>query len=181
MTGGDSFLTILTVRLTAASFLGNYLSRIFSASSFEIEFEGTLTSTPSRRTSSIRRLVSIFRSLARSYMRTLEVTADMRSLLLAKVVAFAHLSQEHSESALLPQVSEATRASPCTRATVDWPHHRKHLIASRPSSSRPQRPFRRVTIRERNLFHRQTLPRPPGTRQHLLPGRRLPEEPLPRK
>ena len=87
MTGRAAFLTMRTARLTATSFLGKYLSRIFSASSFEMEFEGTLTSTPSRRTSSIRRLVSIFRSLARSYMRTLEVTADMRSLLLAKSVA----------------------------------------------------------------------------------------------
>ena len=47
-------------------FLGKVLVANFSASSFEIEFEGTLTSTPSRRTSSIRRLVSIFRSLAKS-------------------------------------------------------------------------------------------------------------------
>ena len=58
--------TTLTARLTAVSFFGKYLFRIFSASSLETEFDGTLTSTPSRRTSSMSRFVSSFSSLARS-------------------------------------------------------------------------------------------------------------------
>src|SRR6266849_10073660 len=87
-------------------------------------------------------------------MRTFEVTADMRSLLLAKVTAFVHLAASApGRSALLQQVSEASTRIPLnTRVANIWPRHRKHLIASRPLSSRPSRPFLWVTIRERNLF-----------------------------
>src|SRR6266851_690618 len=67
-------LTTRTPRFAVVSFLGKYLFRIFSANSFETELEGTLTSTPSRRTSSMSRLVSSFSSLARSYIRILEET-----------------------------------------------------------------------------------------------------------
>src|SRR5256714_9015885 len=113
-------------RLAAVSFLGKYLSRIFSASSFEMEFEGTLTSTPSRRTSSIRRLVSIFRSFARSYMRTFEVTADMRSLLLTKSVASATFRTQ-ARRALLRQGAQARRTLPIAYAKIVWPRQ-KHFI-----------------------------------------------------
>jgi hypothetical protein len=61
-----AFLTTRMARLTAGSFFGKYLLRIFSASSFGTVFEGTDTSTPSRRTSSMMRFDSIFSSLARS-------------------------------------------------------------------------------------------------------------------
>ena len=132
-----------TARLTAASFFGKYLSRIFSASSFEMEFEGTLTSTPSRRTSSIRRLVSIFRSLARSYRRTLEVTADMRSLLLAKSVASTTFRTQ-APRALLHQGSQARRTLHSAYAKNVWTCQ-KHFIASRPLCLRPSRPHRRKT------------------------------------
>src|SRR6185369_471243 len=64
--GSTARLTTFTARLTVASFFGKYLFRIFSASSLDTEFDGTLTSTPSRRTSSMSRLVSSFNSLARS-------------------------------------------------------------------------------------------------------------------
>ena len=65
-TGRAARFTTLMVRFTAVSFLGKYFVRIFSANSFEIELDGTLTSTPSRRTSSISRLVSSLSSLAKS-------------------------------------------------------------------------------------------------------------------
>jgi hypothetical protein len=64
--GRAARFTTLTARFAVISFFGKYLMRIFSANSFEIELDGTLTSTPSRRTSSINRLVSSFSSLARS-------------------------------------------------------------------------------------------------------------------
>jgi hypothetical protein len=64
--GSTARFTTFTARLTVVSFFGKYLVRIFSASYLETELEGKLTSTPSRRTSSMSRLVSSFNSLARS-------------------------------------------------------------------------------------------------------------------
>src|SRR5258708_10496556 len=115
-------------------------------------------------------------------MRTFEVTADMRSLLLAKVTAFVQLAASApGRSVLLQQVSEAsTRIHLNTRVAIIWARHRKHLIASRPLSSRPSRPFPWMTIRERNLFalrlaNRRTPLR--FLRSLRLQGRRLPNRP----
>src|ERR1700694_3056581 len=119
-------------------------------------------------------------------MRTFEVTADMRSLLLAKVTAFVHLAASAlGKSALLQQVSEASTRIPLnTRVAIVWPHHRKHLIASRPLSSRPSRPLSWMTIRERNLFAlRLANQRAPlrFLRTPRLQARRLPHRPRPLK
>jgi uncharacterized membrane protein len=77
--GWAIFLMTLTARGADASFLGKYLLRILSANSLETELEGTLTSTPSRRTSSMSRLVSSLSSLAKSYRRTFDVCWVMHS------------------------------------------------------------------------------------------------------
>ncbi|HLM59562.1 MAG TPA: hypothetical protein VK308_02045, partial [Pyrinomonadaceae bacterium] len=51
--------------------MAKYLLRILSAISLLIAFEGTLTSAPSRRNSSIKRFVSCLSSFAKSYTRIL--------------------------------------------------------------------------------------------------------------
>ncbi len=57
---------ILMVRFGAVSTFGKYLLRTFSANSLVTEFDGTDTSAPSRRNSSMTRLVSCFKSRAKS-------------------------------------------------------------------------------------------------------------------
>ena len=67
--GAAFFLTALITlmaRLGAGSAFGKYLARTLSASSAVTELDGTLTSAPSRRRSSITRFVSCLTSRARS-------------------------------------------------------------------------------------------------------------------
>src|SRR2546423_12053708 len=72
-------------------------------------------------------------------MRTFEVSADMRSLLLAKSVAL-NTFRRQLRRALLRQVSPARHALQGAHATNIWPLQ-KHVIASRPLCFRSSRPL----------------------------------------